>query len=101
MHVVLKADQLRRLLAERSLRQADLAHLLRVSEAHVSRLLAHERQAGPRLRAAMLAALGMRFSDLFSITRHDKHLCRKRPLRRDQPDSADEAARPGLTPNRR
>jgi transcriptional regulator with XRE-family HTH domain len=63
--VDLKVERLRRLLAERSLRQTDLAHLLQVSEAHVSRLLASKRRPGPRLRGSMLAVLGVPFSVLF------------------------------------
>ena len=67
--VELKAERLRRLLAERSLRQADLAHLLQVSEAHISRLLASKRRPGPRLRGSMLAVLGVPFRVLFSRAR--------------------------------
>jgi len=80
--VYLRTDVLADYMARAHMTQDDLAAAVGISQGYVSRLLAQERQPGPRTRRALLEALGLEFDDLFTTrppTRRRKNGSRASP----------------------
>ena len=74
--VRIRASVLRKELARRSMRQADLARAIGATEAQVSRMLSEQREPRPAFRRKILDFFGRGFDDLFEIV-SDKEPARR------------------------